>query len=769
MDSSFYRPATYIESAMGGLTRVLAIGAALLVVVLGALLLDARATIVACCSILVSFMLAGLLLAMAGVPMNLYLLAGLVMAAAAVIDDAVVDSELVARRVRQRRQSEADGSFATLIVETCLSQRRTLIAATLVLLLITAPAFLVTGVLGKFLQTIAIGYGVALVSSLATALLVTPGLSTMLLPGSRPGSGQSSIVAQLQNAYGRLLSHVVENPRPYLAASAVLSVAAIVAVARLERKSFLPTFHERDVVVEVEAVPGTSHTAMSRIARQATRELKAIPGVRLVSANLGRAVLSDQIHDLNRGEIWISLDRDCDYQPTVNRIRQVMDGFAGLDSDTTTYLKARVSEKLRGGQEEDIVVRVYGDDLDALVTKADEIKKALAQVDGVSRAEFERPLEEPQIEIEVKLEEAKKHGIKPGDVRRAAATLISGIDVGYLFEEQKVFEVVVWGIPEIRQSLDTIRNLTIDAPNGDHVRLQDVADVRIASSPTVIQRNTVSRYVDVGITVSGRSLANVESAIRSRLNEVDFPLEYRAEVLSGSAERVAAQRNVTSAVIAAVIGVLLLFQVCTRRWSIALALFATVPAAAIGSVIAAYLLGNGLTLGAAVGILAVVGLAIRNGLSSLESYYELAGAPRENASDANGQPHARLPESHVQQRQQLADDAGLFATGVAQRGSWARFTPILITAAATAAALLPIAALGDSAGGEILTPMSIVMLAGLISSLGFSLISIPAMYVLLTSQHPGHGEEFSDSWEESDEIPAPLIGAGRPEAKLTPS
>ena len=168
-------------------------------------------------------------------------------------------------------------------------------------------------------------------------------------------------------------------------------------------------------------------------------------------------MLSDQVGDVNSGELWVSLDRDADYDATAGRIQQVVDGYAGLDIDVRTYLDASVDEKHGDAHDEDIVVRIYGDDWNILRAKAEEVQKALGEIKGISSSEMELPLEEPQVEIEVNLEAAKQYGVKPGDVRRAATTLLSGLEVGYLFEQQKVFDVVVWGVPEIRHSFTRLK------------------------------------------------------------------------------------------------------------------------------------------------------------------------------------------------------------------------------------------------------------------------------------------------------------------------
>jgi len=282
------------------------------------------------------------------------------------------------------------------------------------------------------------------------------------------------------------------------------------------------------------------------------------------------------------------------------------------------------------------------------------------------------------------MEAAKQYGVKPGDVRRAATTLLSGLEVGYLFEQQKVFDVVVWGVPKTRQNLTTIENLLIDTPSG-HVQLKDVAEVRVVSSPTVIKRETVARYVEVGADVSGRDVAAVATDVERRLDEIEFPLEYRAELLESSAERLTARNRAVSSVISAAIGIFLILQACVGSWSLATVLFLTLPAAVAGGVLAVFATAGTLSLGAILGLIAVFGIAVRNGLALIKHYQRLALAPPEKHADGNGAPLRSHYEPRPRVEHVSPEDTAIFIPGVVQLGTWERFTPILMTAAITAA------------------------------------------------------------------------------------
>jgi Cu/Ag efflux pump CusA len=363
-----------------------------------------------------------------------------------------------------------------------------------------------------------------------------------------------------------------------------------------------------------------------------------------------------------------------------------------------TYQPDRTGEALTRA-EHDIVVRVYGHDLGVLRDKAQEVSQALSGIGGIVDARAEPQAEEPQVEIEVDLAAAERYGIKPGDVRRQATTYLSGLQVGTLFEEQKVFEVVVWGVPEIRNSLTDIRELLIETPGGS-VPLGELAEVRIAPTPIIIKRNAVSRFVDVGVQVRGRNLGSVAADIEQHLQGVEFPFEYHAEVLGASAQRQAARQRMLGLILAVVIGIFLLLQAAYRSWRLAFVAILTLPMALVGGVLAALIGGGILSLGSLFGFLAVLGIAVRNGLVLITHLQHLEGHEGET-----------------------------FGPELVLRGARERLAPILMTALTTGLALLPFVLFGDIAGLEIVYPMAVVILGGLVTATLLDLFILPALYL----------------------------------------
>lgn len=697
IDTTLFRPANYIEQVTANLSRTLLFGAVLALAVLLLFLWNWRTALIAALTVPMALVAATYVLYLRGATFNTMVLAGLAIALGVVIDDVVTDVDNISRRLRRHRQAGGENGTASIIAQACLEMRSPIIYATLILLLAALPIFFIGGLAGEFFQPLAVSYLLALLASLVVALIVTPALAMALLGNAPFGRRVSPLGSGLQRAYRGMLSRTVGAPYAALIA-ALIFIAAGAAMLPLLGTSFTPAYKALDLMITWDGPPSTSGTEMNRVMAQAATELRAIPGVRNVGSHVGRAETGDQVVGINSGGLWVSLDPAADYDAAVAAIEEVVDGYPGLQREVQAYQPRRTAEALTR-PDDDVVVRVYGHDWAMLRQKAQEVAQAMSAVSGVSAVDTKALTEEPQVEIEVNLEAAERYGIKPGDVRRQATTYISGLNVGNLFEEQKVFDVVVWGVPELRQSLTNLRNLQIETATG-LVRLEELADVRIAPVPVVIRRDSVSRFIDVGAQVSGRSLAAVSTDIQSSLAGIEFPLEFHAEVLAAAAERQAAQQRTILLIATAVVGAFLLLQAAYRSWSLAFFVLITLPMALAGGLLAAFVGGGVLTLGSLFGLMTVLGIAVRNSV---------------------------VMTTHLENLE--TREGGTFGRDLVLAGAADRSLPIATTALTTGAFLLPFIFLGDIAGHEIVRPMAIVVLGGLVTSTLLTLFVLPALYL----------------------------------------
>jgi Cu/Ag efflux pump CusA len=479
---------------------------------------------------------------------------------------------------------------------------------------------------------------------------------------------------------------------------ASLLVAGFVVLPFLGQ-SLLPTLKDTNLLIRSDGASGTSRQEMSRLTTLTGRDLRSIPGVRNFGAHIGRAVTGDEVVGINSSELWISLDPAADHDATVSSLQQAAGAYPGISREVLSYTQEAVREALTGTNDA-IVVRIFGPDLEGLRTKAAEVHQALAGIEGIVDLHTELQVEEATVEIEPDLSRTQQYGLTPGEVRRAAATYVNGLEVGNLFEEQKVFEVMVAGIADTRHSLTSIREMLIDTPNGGHVRLEDVADVRVAPSPNAIKREGVSRRIDVGANVQGRDLGSVARDVEERLKAIDFPREFHPVLLGEYAERQAAQQRMLSFVIAALIGIFLLLQAAFASWRLAALTFITLPAALVGGVIAVFASDGMISLGSLVGFLAILGIAARNAIMLISHY------------------------QHLEQVEGMS-----FGPELVARGARERLPAILLTGVITGLILTPLIVAGNIPGHEIVRPMAMVILGGLVTSICLSLFVLPALYL----------------------------------------
>jgi CzcA family heavy metal efflux pump len=699
IDNQVFRLASYVEDSISNLSRAIIVGAILIILVIGAFLFDWRSALVSVVAIPVSLLAAVIVLYLTGATINTMILAGLVVALAVVIDDAVVDTGTLMGRLRASKQGSG-ASILSIIRETTLQSRRAALYASLIVILAVVPVFFMGGVSGAFFGPLALSYVLAVAASMVVALTVTPALRMILMGKGSSGERESPIVGRLAGGYDAVLRRIISSPRKVFIV-AFLAAAAGLGIGPWLGQSLLPSLKERDLLVNWTTPPGTSHQETHRITTRVSNELRSLPGVRSVGGHVGRAITGDQVVGINSSQIWVGIDPKADYDKTIAAIRETIDGYPGIDHNLQFYLRDKVGEVLTGTGKA-IVVRVYGQKREVLRQKAEEIRQALSGIAGIVDLRVEGQVEEPQVQVKVNLDTAGRAGVKPGDVRRSSATVFSGLVVGYLFKEQKIYEAVVWSAPEARQSLNNLRDLWVEKSDRTYVRLGDVADVSMVATPTVIKHERIAPYVDVVANVAGRSPGAVVDEIDDRLDQIQFPLETHPEILGEYAERESAERRMAGVAVAALIGIFLLLQACFQSWRLALIAFLGLPASIAGGVLGALAGGGVISLGSIVGFLAVLGIAARNGVLLINHYQHLEGQ--------EGVP---------------------FGLDLVLRGARERLSPILASSAAIVAALLPIVLFGGNPGLEIVQPTAIVIIGGLIASSLVTLLILPALYLII--------------------------------------
>ncbi len=698
IDASIFRPATFVERSIDNLTHALVLGCILVIVVLMAFLFDLRTALISLTAIPLSLIAAVLVLYWWGLTINTMVIAGLVIALGEVVDDAIIDVENIVRRLKTNRESPNPKSTFQVVLDASLEVRSAVVYATAIVILVFVPIFFLEGLPGAFFRPLAIGYVLSILASLLVAVIVTPALSLLMFSRVRAESHDPPLTRWLKRPYRAILPRVIHRPKAAVAFLVVALGVTFFGITRLGQE-FLPNFQETDFLMHFVERPGTSIEAMDRITIQASRELRAIPGVRNFGSHIGRAEVADEVVGPNFTELWISIDPDVDYESTVARIQTAVDGYPGIYRDVQTYLRERVKEVLTGASSS-IVVRIFGPELAGLRQKGKEVGDVLSKIEGVSNLKVESQVLVPQIEIRLRPDAAERFGLTPGQIRRAVTTILRGSKVGEIYGGQRKFDVVVWGTDLARTDLAALSEVRIDTPTGGQVPLRDVADLEILPAPNEVKREGGSRRIDVTCDASGRDLGSVARDIEKAVAAMHFDHGYHPEILGEYAARQESQRRLIAFGAAAFLGILLILYIDFQSARLTAMVSFTIPFALIGGVAAVWVSGGRLSLGSLVGFVTVLGIAARNGIMLVSHYRHL--------EEVEGEP---------------------FGPQLVLRGAEERLAPILMTVLATALALVPLAIAGNKPGHEIEYPLAVVILGGLATSTILNLFLLPPIYL----------------------------------------
>ncbi len=744
MDTTSFQPADYVSSALDNLALAGLVGFALLVLALLALRFRWRSALIAFVTIPLSLMAAALVLYLMGQTFNVITLAGLAAAVAIVVDEAVAPTDRVLRRLGQRRRAGDTTVTSMIVLDASTEARRPLVYATLISLLVVVPVVVMVGAPGDFFGPLVTAYAVAVVAAMVVALTVTPALTSLLMSGWKPPS--PGRMGRSADRITRVAGSIAITPARVVAVAVVAAVLMVAALPFLN-VTLVPSLQDRNVQIELAGEPGASSERMTAASTELSQRLLDIPGVAGTGAHIGRALTGDRVTDVSTASVWVQIDDEADYGDTLRAIEQASEEVSDVDHAVSTYANNRIREigalasgenassangdiQVLSGTDRPLVVRIFGEDQEVLREQAVDLEAMMNEVDGITEARTILPPVHDNIEIEVDLDKAQQFGVTPGYVRRSEATLLQGIQVGSVFEDQKVFDVIVLGTEDTRGSVEDIQDLSIGLPDGGYIQLGQVADVRIATTPSVITRDSVSRYIDVEAVLDGRSVDAVAADLEQRIADSQLPLEYHAEVVTESTGEEIGFGRVLGVAAGVVMAIFLLLQSAFRSWRLAALVLAALPVSLVGGVAAILIAGADLTLGAAVGLLAVFGFATRAGLLMVVTLQSLQHDTPEDGSRAE----------------------------LASRAVRERLAPLLTSTIALAVLALPFVVLGPRPGLEIVHPLAQVLLGGLVTVVLVTLLLIPSL--TLTGRHP-QPETTGTGDGEPDPVEARVTDAHR--------
>ena len=694
-----FRPANFIVAAIGHLRTALLLGGVLVIAVLFLFLLDVRTAFISATAIPLSLLTAVITLHYFGVSLNTMTLGGLAIALGEVVDDAIIDVENILRRLRENQTLAKPLSAARVVLMASIEVRSAVVFATFIVALVFLPVLTLSGVVGKLFAPLGIAYILAILASLVVALTVTPALAYVLLTNKPLQAEEPRLAQGLKARYARLLSRIAHRSRLVISVIAVLCVAALVTLPFLGG-SFIPEMKEGHYIVHMAATPGTSLTESMRIGGEITRALSKIPGVRLVAQRGGRAAEVVDPVGVNTSEFEVDLKpmSGGEQTRTLADIQHTLARFPGLATSANTFLTERIDETI-SGYTAPVVVNIFGNDLDVLDAKAQEIAQVLNRIPGAIGVSVQSPPGTPQLVIRLRQDQLTRFGFEPADVLDAIQAAYQGVTVAQVYQGNRVYDVAVSLTPEHRESPAQVGSLLLRNLQGMTVPLEQLANIGQSSGRYQIQHTGGRRLQTVTSSVRGRAISDFVKAAQARVNqEVVFPKGTYA-VFAGEAQaRTQSQHDLLVYAALAGVGIVLLLFMALRSTRALLMVLVNLPFALVGGVATVLITGGDLSLGSLIGFVTLFGITLRNSIMLISHYQHL-----------------------------VTSEGMVWGQQAAHRGASERLAPILMTALVTGLGLLPLALYSGAPGNEIEGPMAVVILGGLITSTILNLLVLPTL------------------------------------------
>ncbi|GEL42880.1 multidrug transporter AcrB [Methylorubrum extorquens] len=692
-----FRQATFIEASVGNVKRVLIEAGVVVAMVLVAFLMNVRATVISLTAIPISVLVTVTVFQVLGLTINTMTLGGLAIAIGELVDDAVVDVENIIRRLGENRESATPRPVLKVVAAASQEVRSGIVYATLIVILVFVPLFALSGIEGRLFAPLGVAYIVSILASLIVSITLTPVLASYLLAG-RTGhkAADTWLVRHLKRGNAALLSWAFGNRAILLGLTGVAVIVAGVAATRLPR-AFLPPFNEGTLALGLAYNPGISLGESHRLGLVAERLIGEVPEVVSVGRRTGRAEMDEHAEGVHSSELDVDLKPG---RPKETILADLRARLAVLPAvlNVGQPISHRLDHMLSGIRAE-VAIKIYGDDLDTLRSLAETLRTKVAGIDGMADLQVEKQVRIPQLRVDVDHERAALYGLTPASVTDALATLSNGRTVSQIIEGNRRFDVVIRLRDEDR-STTGLGDFLISTPAG-RIPLRRVADVTEADGPNQINRENTQRRIAVfGNTDKRRDLAAVVADVRRAVDETRWPAGYRVG-LEGTFQ---AQEEASTRIgLLSLVALALIFTVLFGRYRsvpLALIVMASIPLALIGSVAALWLAGQPLSVASMVGFITLAGITARNGILKISHYLNLA-----------------LHEGEA------------FGPALVVRGSLERLTPVLMTALSAGLALLPLVVGADEPGREILHPVAVTILGGLVSATVLDTLLTPVLFL----------------------------------------
>ncbi|GIZ51913.1 multidrug transporter AcrB [Noviherbaspirillum aridicola] len=691
-----FRQANFIESSIGNLQSKLITAAVLVAVILYFFLGNFRTTLISLTAIPVSILITVLVFKYFGLSINTMTLGGLAIAIGELVDDAVVGVENVLRRLKLERGHANRLNPVELIARATLEVRSAIVVATVIIVLVFVPLFVLPGMEGRLFVPLGIAYIVSILASMLVSVTLTPVMAYYLLPRMKQlDHGDPALVRWLKERYSHGLGWALEHGRVLLGAAGVAVVLAVATIPFFPT-TFLPPFNEGSVLIGLRLNPGTTLAESVRLASQAERLVQQVPEVAYVGRRSGRAELDEHAEGVHVSELDLNLKpSDRTKEEIYADIRQRLSTLPAA-VNIGQPISHRIDHMLSGVRAQ-IAIKIFGDDLDTLRGQAESLRAALSRIPGIADLEVEKQVLTPEIKVRVDYDRAEQYGIAPSMLTAELQTLIDGERVTQVIEGSRRFNLML-RLPETARSVDGLRQLLIDTPNG-RVPLEKLATIEESDGPNQISRDDGRRRIVLSANAQERPLSDIVADIRQVIAETKMPEGYFVTMDGQFQAQEQASRLISLLSLISAVMVFLVLYSRYRSTPLTLMIMANIPLALVGSVIGLWLSGQPLSIAALIGFITLAGISTRNGILKVSHYINLCAFEGES-----------------------------FDKKMIVRGSLERLTPVLMTALVAAFALAPLLFEAEMPGTEVLHPVAVVIFSGLISSTILDTFLTPVMF-----------------------------------------
>jgi len=699
ISTELFRQANFIQASIKNVIEALRDGVIMVIIVLFLFLLNFRTTAITLTAIPLSFIVTALIMQWFGITINTMTLGGLAVAIGELVDDSIVDIENIFRRLKENQQSPNPKSSLSVIYQASLEIRSSIVYATIIVALVFIPLFSLSGVEGRLLAPLGLAYIVSLLASLVVSLTVTPVLASYLLPKAKiMHSSDGFLVRFLKQIDEKMLLWTLKHPNIVILGATLCFFSAI-ATLPFVGTEFLPSFNEGSLTINLLAQPGTSLSESDKLGQMAEKILLTIPEVAATGRRTGRAELDEHAEGVHYSEIDVDLKNSKrPRSEVIAEIRQKLTVISGVVINVGQPISHRIDHLLSGIRAQ-IAVKLFGDDLATLRAKAEEIRKVVANVSGTTDVQVEKQVLIPQVRFTINRTEAARYGLQPGEIADTLEMALNGKKVSEALEGQRRFDVIVRFDSENRDTLAAIKNITIDTSANVQIPITAVANIVTEPGPNQILRENTQRRIVVLANVAGRDLGSVVSEIQKNMSQVGLPTGYFIEIGGQFEAQQQATRRLTALTLFSILAIFFLLIKALGDWRAALQVMVNIPLALIGAIIALLLTGGVFSIATLVGFISLVGITSRNGIMMISHYQHL-----------------------------VKEEGESFSEKMIIRGSLERLVPVLMTALTAALSLIPLALAANQPGKEILQPLAVVVLGGILTSTLLDQIVTPAVF-----------------------------------------